>query len=137
MTTTQTAIIGKRVENQKMREISTEDAFKDAPFYAAGNGTETLKGIPVEGVLCGIFRGLRESRKANSSGSKSFYICMETVDGERFRVMAPTQLRNVIQDEKVENGQYIELTYKGEKVPASGEGRSYHLFNVALGETLN
>lgn len=130
-------VIGQRRENVKVREITGEDPFREAPFYAAGAGTETLNGIAVDTMICGIFRGLRESRTANSSGSKSHYLCMELEGGDLIRVMAPTQLRNVLTDEKVENGTYIELTYKGEKAPVSGEGRAYHLFHVNIGETLN
>ena len=128
-----TTTIGTRSEDIKKREVTGEDPFREAPFYAAGSGTETLNGIAVDTMICGTFRGLRESRKANSSGSKSHYLCMELTGGELIRVMAPTQLRNVLQDEKVEVGQYVELTYKGEKEP-SGEGRAYHLFHVNIGE---
>lgn len=128
--------IGTRRENVKLREITGDDPFREAPFYAAGKGTETLNGIEPETMICGTFRGLRESRQANSSGSKSQYVCLELEGGEKIRVMAPTQLRNVIEDEKVEVGQYIELIYKGEKTPIGG-GRAYHLFQVNLGATVN
>lgn len=129
-----TTTIGTRREDIKKREVTGEDPFRDAPFYAAGEGTDTLNGIAEGTVICGLFRGLRESRKANSSGSKSHYVCMELDGGDLIRVMAPTQLRNVLVDEKVEAGQYIELEYKGLRDPASGEGRAYHLFHVNIGE---
>ncbi len=94
--------------------------------------------MPVGGIICGVFRRLAESRKANASGSKSWYVCLEVDmgDGEmqRVRLMAPTQLRNVLTDEKVENGQYLELTYAGRKEPVDG-GRPYHVWNVKIGET--
>lgn len=136
MTATQTTIIGKRRENVKTREVTGEDPFREAPFYAAGPGSENINGLTEGALVCGIFHSLRESRQANSSGSKSHYVCLELEDGQLIRVMAPTQLRNVLEEERVEKGQYIELTYKGQKEPMNG-GRAYHLFNVNIGETLN
>lgn len=132
-----TTVIGSRREDVKKREVTGEDPFRDAPFYAAGEGTETLNGIAEGTMICGVFRGLRESRKANSSGSKSHYLCMELDGGDLIRVMAPTQLRNVLTDENVQPGTYVELEYKGQREPA-GEGRAYHLFHVNIGEgTMN
>lgn len=137
-------ILGRKRENMKTREITGDDPFKDSPFYAAeskdGKGSEHINEVPVGGTICGVFRRLAESRKPNASGSKSHYICMEVETGEgefeRIRLMAPTQLRNVLTDEKVESGTYLELTYAGTKEPVDG-GRPYHVWNVKIGETLN
>jgi hypothetical protein len=129
-------IMGTRKDGQKLTTISADDPFKDSPFYSAGDvDNENINPIPEGGVLAGYFHGLRESRKANSSGSKSWYACMETVDGEKFRVFAPTQLRNVLERE-ARLKQYVELTYMGRKEPIDG-GRPYHNFEVALGDILN
>lgn len=130
------SVIGKRAENQTLKTISTDDPFKDSPFYAPGETeNKEINNIPVGGVLAGYFHGVRESRKANSSGSKSWYACLETVDGEKFRVFAPTQLRNVLERE-AKLKQYVEMTYLGRKDPIDG-GKPYHNFEVALGEILN
>lgn len=132
--------LGARKDNVRTREITGDDPFKDAPFYAAGESdSEHINAVPVGATICGVFRRLAESRKANASGSKSWYACLELGEGDdmqRIRLMAPTQLRNVLIDEKVETGTYLELTYKGTKEPVDG-GRPYHVWNIKIGETLN
>lgn len=130
------SVIGKRAENQTLRTISADDPFKDTPFFGAGESdSEHITEVPVGGVIAGYFHGLRESRKANNSGSKSWYACIETTDGQKLRLFAPTVLKNLLERE-AQLKQYVEVVYMGRREPVDG-GKPYHNFELSLGDTLN
>lgn len=138
MSNPQPTTLGKKRDNVKLHDATADDVFKDSPFYAFGEGTETLSGLVEGSTICGIMRDLRTSRKANSSGQRSSYVCMELEGGERIRIMAPTQLANTIRDSEtghwnIPRDSYVELTYKGLREPMEG-GRAYHFVEVQVGE---
>jgi len=124
-----TTTIGTRREDVKTREVSAEDPFRDAPFYAAGYEGDKMNAINVGDMICGTFHSLRTSKSSNAQ-----YLCLELGDGELIRVMAPTQLRNTLNDEGVEKGQYLELEYRGMIDPKKEGARSYHSFDVRIAE---
>lgn len=137
-----TTLLGRKEDGRANVTIETVDAFAEAPFYAGGedstkkteDGSPLIRGLKVGTEICGYFRGLRTSKSKNSSGSHSRYICLELGTGddvERIRLMAPTQLANVLTENDPEMGAYIELTYEGMR-EASGEGKDYHVYKVSM-----
>jgi hypothetical protein len=124
-----TTTIGTRRDDIKKREVSAEDPFRDAPFYAAGYKGDKMNPINVGDLICGTFHSLRSSKSSDAQ-----YLCLELGNGDLIRVMAPIQLRNTLTNEGVEKGQYVELEYKGMIEPTNEGGRSYHSFDVRIGE---
>ena len=120
----------------EMRDLSAGDPWSEATFFAptvtGDTGSEHLQPWPVNGVIAGIFKGLRTANKNGPKDKQRAYAVFEDDNGGLFRCYTPGQLR--YQLELVEEGAYVRMQHLGKEYVES-QGKELHQFNSKVIES--
>lgn len=128
-------LIGKRNEGVKTTPVMTGDEFGETPIFGFNVEQEGdyLRNWPVNGLLAGKLVSLRATKTEDPDDSRE-YACIESVDGVKFRVYTPGQLRHQLAQAGI--GSYVEMTYLG-KEKVEGFKAMLHQFKVEVATTIN
>lgn len=127
-------LMGARPENVTARKIEG-GVWKDTPYFAPGleEDSDHMKAFPIGSTLIGRLVDIRET-KAEKAEDRRNYACLETTDGQKFRVQAPGSLTYKLGEAGV--GSLVEITYRG-KEQVEGYKQPLHQFDVEVLEVLN
>lgn len=126
------AVIGAVPANVKTRKVTNQDLWIDTPYFGPGleADTEHMKAFKVNEKLCGVIREIRET-KAEKEQDRRDYLCMEDLQGNKFRLAAPGQLAYLAG--KAGLGATVIVTYLGRQT-VEGFKQQLHAFDVELVE---
>lgn len=132
--TTRKPLMGSLPKDAKVTELTGGDQWAETPFFAPGmiEDSTHLRALPPGEVLVGILREVRVANKNNPTAKpieKYKYACMETSEGEKFRVKAPGNLAYYLEN-VIKPGELVSITYVGKQV-TEDYPQGVHTFTVA------
>mgnify|MGYP005865727433 CR=1 FL=1 len=136
MATQQTkTIFGAKPKGARVTELSVIDQFAETPFFAPGmtEDSEHMKALPVGSELVGYLRDVRVANKNNPTAKPIDiykYGCLETTDGQKFRVKAPGNLGWSLENQ-VSKGDLISIVYNGKDMKNPDYPQGVHNFTVS------
>jgi len=120
------------------------DPWAEAPFYGAGEGSDTVSGLAAGDTIAAIFHGLRVGNKKGPASKQRDYAVLQTEAGDRLRLFTPANLKGQLRNKetgeyRVQPGTYVEITYLGmEVVEGVNDDKPIHQWNLKIGkEALN
>jgi len=122
--------VGAVPANLKLRKLEAGGGWKDTPFFAPGMEANSahMLAFAVGASVAGRLIALRTTKHEDEDDQKD-YACLEGLDGKRFRIQTPGQLRYLLEEAKIESR--VVITYKGrEKV--EGYKQPLHQFEVSI-----
>ena len=140
-------LFGQRKAKANLQKLVTEDEFAETPIFGhnvdeakkQAEGNPFLKDWPVNGVLAGTFKGQRTMKLKEGEKEARTYMRMVTVDGQKFRIYSPGQLR-FLAESQIKMNQYVEITYRGKtEEPVKlkdGSSRQVHQYEIMHEEAL-
>lgn len=134
-TTTPKTILGKRPKGAVATVLEVGDNFSDTPFFAPGmtEDSDNMKALPAGSELVGYYREIRQANKNNPNAKpidKYKYICLETIDGEKFRVKGPGNLPWFFEN-KLAVGDLVSIIYNGKDMGNPDFPQGVHNFTVS------
>ncbi len=125
-----TGVIGRVPQNVKRTLLVPGGEWKDTPYFGPGleKDSEHMKAFPIGMEIAGTVKALRTTKAEKESDQKD-YACMEDLDGNKFRLATPGQLRYALESAGV--GARVIVTYKGKEV-VEGFKQPLHQFDVSL-----
>lgn len=131
--------IGAVPATGKRTVVQGGGVWVDTPYFGPGleKDSEHMKAFPVGMQLAGKLMAIRTT-KAEKEADQKDYLCLEDVNGTKFRIAAPGQLVFLAEQVLTERGvgALIVVTYKGKEV-VQGYKQALHQFQVELVESLN
>lgn len=120
--------IGEVPQNAKRTPVVAGGEWKETPYFGPGlkEDSQHMKAFPVGMEIAGFVRALRTTKAEKESDQKD-YVCMEDVNGNKFRIAAPGQLYYNL--EAVGVGALVAIKYLG-KQKVEGYKQELHQFEI-------
>jgi hypothetical protein len=128
-------LFGTKPKNAIETLLEVGDSFSDTPFFAPGmlSDTENMKALPEGSELIGIFKELRIANKNNPKAKpidQYKYVCLETLEGQKFRVKAPGNLSWFFEN-RIKVGDLVSIIYNGKDMSNPDFPQGVHSFKVS------